>query len=108
MNFARPVFSSRLPLPCFFTGTVGTLGEKSAVSLAVTGFDLSQTGWDTGPFSWDRLGHFGPDAMPRAVLRNVAGGPIRAGELRKRRFLARNLIPLPPLMRAGEMGLILS
>jgi hypothetical protein len=37
--------------------------KKTAVSLAVTGFRLSQWYWDTGCFDWDRLGHFVPVAL---------------------------------------------
>ena len=74
MSFTRPVSASCLPLPCFFSGTSGTLGEKSSVSLAVTGFDLSHSGWDTGPFSVGQVGHFVPVAPSCDVQRNKAGG----------------------------------
>jgi len=73
MSFTRPVFPSCLPLPCFFSGTSGTLGKNSAVSLAVTGFDLSHSGWDTGPFSVGQVGHFVPVAPSCAVQRKMAG-----------------------------------
>ena len=73
MSFTRPVSPSCLPLPCFFSGTTGTLGKNSSVSLAVTGFDLSHSGWDTGPFSVGQVGHFVPVAPSGAVQRKRAG-----------------------------------
>ncbi len=42
--------------------------KKTAVSLAVTGFDLSQWHWDRGCFDRDRLGHFVPVVLFFTVL----------------------------------------
>lgn len=50
MSFSRPMSPFCLPLPCFFSGTSGTPWGNSAVSLAVTGFELSHSEWDTGLF----------------------------------------------------------
>ena len=70
-----------LPLPFFFSGTTGTPTDKSSVPLAITGFRLSHSGWDTGPFSVGQVGQFVP-------IEGLAVCP-RGG------FAARNLSRLP-------------
>ena len=69
-----PGFPSCLPLPCFFSGTSGTLGQNSSVTRAVAWFKLSHSEWDNARFRWDTVGHFVPVAPFCAVLRKDAGG----------------------------------
>ncbi len=69
-----PSFPSCLPLSCFFSGTSGTLAQRSPVTLSAAGFRLSHSGWDTGRFDWDTVGHFVPVAPFCAVLRKDLGG----------------------------------
>jgi hypothetical protein len=71
MSLVRPVFPAFLPLPCFFSGTTGTLGKKPPVTRSVTGFELSHLGWDTGPFGRDTVGHFVPVATFCTVQRKI-------------------------------------
>lgn len=86
-DFYPPRFPPSLPLPCFFSGTSGTLRGKSSVSLAVTGLELSHSEWDTGLFLGHGAGHFKPDATPRAVLRMRRAGQTgrrgRKGDFRR-------------------------
>lgn len=63
VSLTRPASRVVLPLPCFFSGTSGTLAVNSSESIAVTGFCLSHLGWDRGLFPVGQVGHSAPVAL---------------------------------------------